>query len=375
MLSDGCDILIVGGGPAGSSCAWGLRDSGLDVLILDQATFPRDKVCAGWITPAVAELLDLDLAEYQKSHVLQPITRFRTGIIGGAAVQTEYAQTVSYGIRRCEFDAYLLNRCGARTRLGEKFSSLERIENGWLVNGCLQAKVIIGAGGHFCPVARWLNPEKRAEHSVVLAQETEFSLTPEQAKNCCVQPERPELYFSPDLRGYGWCFLKDGFLNVGIGREGEKNLSSVRDEFVQFLDYEGRIPREILEKFKGHAYRLYGLAKRTIMDDGILLIGDAAGLASPQSGEGIRPAIESGLMAADVLQRWQKGYDKAQLQEYQQKILDRFGPWPDKPAESIVPAPLRQFLGRHLMSTHWFTRNILLGRWFLQQHLPPLVRN
>ncbi|HAH44477.1 MAG TPA: NAD(P)/FAD-dependent oxidoreductase, partial [Planctomycetaceae bacterium] len=107
MLSDGCDILIVGGGPAGSSCAWGLRDSGLDVLILDQATFPRDKVCAGWITPAVAELLDLDLAEYQKSHVLQPITRFRTGIIGGAAVQTEYAQTVSYGIRRCEFDAYL----------------------------------------------------------------------------------------------------------------------------------------------------------------------------------------------------------------------------------------------------------------------------
>jgi len=111
------------------------------------------------------------------------------------------------------------------------------------------------------------------------------------------------------------------------------------------------------------------------MDDGILLIGDAAGLASPQSGEGIRPAIESGLMAADVLQRCQKGYDKAQLQEYQQKILDRFGPWLDKPAESIVPAPLRRFLGRHLMSTHWFTRNILLGRWFLQQHLPPLVRN
>ncbi|MCA9007466.1 MAG: NAD(P)/FAD-dependent oxidoreductase [Planctomycetaceae bacterium] len=375
MQSESCDVLIVGGGPGGSSCAWGLRDSGLDVLILDQATFPRDKVCAGWITPAVADLLNLDLSDYQKSHVLQPITRFRTGLIGGAAVQTEYTQIVSYGIRRCEFDDYLLNRCGARTRLGEKFQSLERTENGWLVNGSLQAKVIVGAGGHFCPVARWLNPEKRSEHSVVLAQETEFQLTSEQLKVCRVQPERPELYFSPDLRGYAWCFLKGGYLNVGIGREGEKQLSAARDEFIQYLDHEGRVPREILGKFKGHAYRLYGLEKRTIVDDGMLLIGDAAGLASPQSGEGIRPAIESGLMAADVLLECQSCHDIKTLQNYQTKILDRFGPWPDKPAESIVPASMRQFLGRHLMSTHWFTRNVLLGRWFLQQHLPPLVRS
>lgn len=375
MQPESCDVLIVGGGPAGSSCAWGLRESGLDVLILDQATFPRDKVCAGWITPAVVDLLSLDLADYQKSHVLQPITRFRTGIIGGAAVQTEYMQTVSYGIRRREFDDYLLNRCGARTRLGEKFHSLERTETGWLVNGTLQAKVIVGAGGHFCPVARWLNPEKQSEHTVVLAQETEFRLTSEQLKVCRVQPERPELYFSPDLRGYAWCFLKGEFLNVGIGREGEKQLSAARDEFIQFLDLEGRVPREILGKFKGHAYRLYGLQKRTIVDDGVILIGDAAGLASPQSGEGIRPAIESGLMAADVLQHCQGLYEKNQLQDYQQKLLDRFGPWPDKPAGSIIPAPVRQFLGRHLISTHWFTRNVLLGRWFLQQHLPPLVRS
>ncbi len=375
MQSESCDVLIVGGGPGGSSCAWGLQDSGLDVLILDQATFPRDKVCAGWITPAVTDLLNLDLSDYQKSHVLQPITRFRTGIIGGAAVQTEFTQTVSYGIRRCEFDEYLLSRCGARTRLGEKFQSLERTENGWLVNGSLQAKVIVGAGGHFCPVARWLNPEKRSEHSVVLAQETEFQLTPEQLRVCRVQPERPELYFSPDLRGYAWCFLKDGYLNVGIGREGEKQLSAARDEFIQFLDLEGRVPRGILGKFKGHAYRLYGLEKRSVVDDNILLIGDAAGLASPQSGEGIRPAVESGLMAADVLQQCQSSYDIQHLQNYEQKILDRFGPWPDKPVDSILPARIRQFLGRHLMSTHWFTRNVLLGRWFLQQHLPPLVRS
>ena len=46
-----CDVLIVGGGPAGSACAWKLARSGFDVAILDRARFPRDKVCGGWITP------------------------------------------------------------------------------------------------------------------------------------------------------------------------------------------------------------------------------------------------------------------------------------------------------------------------------------
>ena len=50
-----CDVLIVGGGPAGSTCAWQLVRAGLDVLVMDKHNFPRDKVCAGWITPAVGE--------------------------------------------------------------------------------------------------------------------------------------------------------------------------------------------------------------------------------------------------------------------------------------------------------------------------------
>lgn len=372
--SETCDVLIVGGGPGGSSCAWGLRDSGLDVLILDKATFPRHKVCAGWITPAVAEILELDLETYSQGRVLQPISRFRTGMIGGTTIQTEYPKAVSYGIRRCEFDHFLLERCGARTRLGESFQSMERTEAGWLVNGIIQARIVIGAGGHFCPVARTINDQHSGEKSVVLAQETEFLLTPEQQQSCRVRPDTPELYFCRDLQGYGWCFLKEGYLNVGIGREGEKQLSAARDEFTEFLDREKRVPQEILGKFKGHAYRLYGLQKRTIVDDNLLLIGDAAGLASPQSGEGIRPAIESGLMAADVLRDCQQKYGKSQLQVYQERILNRFGPWPDEPAGSMIPSVFRQFLGRQLMSTQWFTRKVLLDRWFLQQHLPPLVR-
>src|SRR5579872_2229587 len=75
---DTCDVLIVGGGPAGSSCAGKLRDSGLRVAILDRQTFPRDKVCGGWVTPAVLEELAIDPAEYAQGRVLQPIEGFRT---------------------------------------------------------------------------------------------------------------------------------------------------------------------------------------------------------------------------------------------------------------------------------------------------------
>src|SRR6187399_1861795 len=111
---DRCDVLVVGGGPAGSSCARRLVRAGLDVVVLDKATFPRDKVCAGWITPAVVDELELDLSDYAASRILQPITGFRVAMLGGRDVTLAYERPVSYGIRRCEFDDYLLQRSGAR---------------------------------------------------------------------------------------------------------------------------------------------------------------------------------------------------------------------------------------------------------------------
>src|SRR5438034_8817232 len=96
-----CDCLIVGGGPAGSSCARALAAAGFDVIVLDKAEFPRDKVCAGWITPAVVDELQIDLDDFQRGRTLQPITGFRTSLIDGPQIDTTYDRVVSYGIRRC----------------------------------------------------------------------------------------------------------------------------------------------------------------------------------------------------------------------------------------------------------------------------------
>ena len=128
---DTCDILIVGGGPAGSTCAWKLRQAGVDVIVLDKSQFPRHKVCGGWVTPPVLEELELDPADYRQHAVLQPITRFITGLIDGPEVETVYDHAVSYGLRRCEFDDYLLRRADARLRLGEPFRSMRRDGADW----------------------------------------------------------------------------------------------------------------------------------------------------------------------------------------------------------------------------------------------------
>ena len=76
---DRCDALIVGGGPAGSTCARELTLAGWKVLVIDRARFPRDKVCGGWVTPGVFRLLDLDPAEYRATgRTLQEIRGFKT---------------------------------------------------------------------------------------------------------------------------------------------------------------------------------------------------------------------------------------------------------------------------------------------------------
>jgi len=375
IIMETCDVLIVGGGPAGSSCARGLRQAGLDVVILDKATFPRDKVCAGWITPAVVDELELDLADYADSRVLQPITGFRVGILGGRDVTLGYDRPVSYGIRRCEFDDYLLQRSGARMRLGESLSSLRREGERWVANDSISAALVVGAGGHFCPIARLLSEKSADEEVVVLAQECEFEMPSQQAPSCQAQGAVPELYFCDDLKGYAWCFRKGDYLNIGLGREGETRLSSQVEAFYHRLEETGRIPNGMNPRFHGHAYRLRVGPARRLKQPGVILIGDSAGLAYPQSGEGIRPAIESGLIAAELIAETPRSGWNDLAPAVEQRLTERFGTAARRSTGgSLVPGRWRAFAARQLMTTRWFTRHVLIDRWFLHAHQPPLAK-
>ncbi len=363
---DQCDVLIVGGGPAGSTCAWKLRQAGADVVVMDKAAFPRDKVCAGWITPQVVRHLALDLDEYARSSTLQRISGFRTGVIGGdRAVRTAYDAPVSFGIRRCEFDDYLLRRSRARLLLGEPATSLERAGAAWIVNGRLKASLIVGAGGHFCPVARLLNGG--VDGPVVAAQEAEPRIEHGMLNACSIDGDTPELYFSRDLKGYGWCVRKGDYLNVGFGSLDRHACRSATDAFLSFLKARGKIPVGSTWRWRGHAYLLSEPHVRRVVDDGALLIGDAAGLAYPKSGEGIGPAIESGLIAAAAILDARGLHSAERLQRYGERLRDRFSLSSTLPlATGILPAPITSALGVALLRVPWFVRRIVLDRWFLR---------
>jgi geranylgeranyl reductase family protein len=371
---DACDVLIVGAGPAGSSCAWGLQRAGLDIAILDKRTFPRDKVCGGWITPAVLEELRIDPAEYGAGRVLQPLTGFRTSRMGGREVYTNYGRPVSFGIRRCEFDEFLLKRSGARVIQGTPLETLVRTGEHWVVNDQIKARVLVGAGGHFCPVARYLGADARKELAVA-AQEIEFEMTPAQRDACSIQGEVPELFFCPDMKGYGWCFRKGNFLNVGLGRLDPRALPNHVSNFLRFLRTAGKLAFDLPSSMLGHAYLLYQGAKRKVVDDGILLIGDAAGVAYSQSGEGIRPAIESGLLAAQAIIAAKGKYSRERLEEYRILLASRFGKSGEDWSTAIGRRLPTQWVGsaaQLLLATGWFSRRVVLDRWFLHRHQPAL---
>ena len=367
------EVLIIGGGPAGSTLARALIQAGKHVVIMDKAEFPRDKVCAGWVTPAVMEELEIDLEDYARDHVLQPIHGFRTGQIGQQSVQSKFrGEPASYGIRRIEFDHYLLQRCGAELMLGQAFKSMQRDADGWLINDAIRAGLVVGAGGHFCPVARSLRSREPRETAVV-AKEIEFRMSTKQQADCPVTGDMPELFFTPDLKGYGWVFRKGDYLNIGLGREDEHKLSGHVNRFCDYLVQAGRIPRDLPGKLKGHAYLLYPHARRTPISDGIMLIGDAAGLAYAQSGEGIRPAVESALLAVPVIIKCQGDYRLDRLQPFVSELEKRFG---KRESQHVTikrtTSGFRQLMARMLMKNRWFSKYILIRRCFLHTRVRPL---
>lgn len=370
------NVLIVGGGPAGSSLAWALRHSGLSVRILDKQQFPRDKTCAGWVTPEVLNTLEIDPDHYARQGVLQPITGFRVALMNQSPVVTRYESertVVSYGVRRCEFDTYLLRRCGAELTTGVSVESARRQNGQWVVNDVFSTDLLVGAGGHFCPVARLLGAKLGQEERVVAAKEVEFEMSTEQQSQCPVEPEVPELYFCEDLKGYAWVFRKGSFLNVGLGREDNKHLSDHLASFISSLQQSRRIPVDLPKRFKGHAYILYDHGSRMMVGDQLLLIGDALGLAYAQSGEGIRPAVESAMLAAEVISAAKGDYRAVMLKVYEAQIQQRFGKRDkDRILQLPMPPVVKQYAARMLLRSEWFARHVIADRWFLHSHQSPL---
>ena len=143
------DALIIGGGPAGSTCAWKLHQAGVNVLVLDLASFPRTKLCAGWITPEVVDDLDFDIDAYPHSFMSFDKLHFHFKHFNFSK------KTTQHSIRRLEFDDFLLRRSGAPVH-EHRVRKIEKRNGSYIVDDEYRCRFLIGAGGTRCPVYREL---------------------------------------------------------------------------------------------------------------------------------------------------------------------------------------------------------------------------
>ncbi len=287
-------VIIVGGGPAGASCAGELRKKSIDTLILDKALFPRQKLCAGWITPTVLTELEITPGDYpHRLLTYQRLLFYFRGI-------RVPARTRQYSIRRLEFDEYLLKRAGVPV-YQHHVNHINKSGKGFIIDNKYKCTYLVGAGGTHCPVYKTLFTDihPRDPKRLIATAEEEFPFN-------WADPECRLWFFDRGLPGYAWYVPKqNGYLNIGIGGKQaalKKRGETIKTHWRHFITMLSKTGPAMKHQFspRGHVYYLKGKSDR-VQRGNAFITGDAAGLATRDMGEGIGPAIKSGKLAARAI--------------------------------------------------------------------------
>ncbi|HPZ43555.1 MAG TPA: geranylgeranyl reductase family protein [Bacillota bacterium] len=285
------DVIVVGGGPAGAVAARECARLGLETVLLEKEFLPRPKTCAGAISAAAMNLLDVPIPP----EIIEARCSVFHGFYGDRQITIELEQDFIVLVSRDVFDLWLVSlaqAAGAEVRQGQKVIEVDPGTNGVIVRTSgrvYTARLVIGADGVYSTVAR-------AVRKPFLKKDLAFCVCSEigTVERDVPWQEGVEVYYGlTPVVGYRWIFPKRNRVSTGLG-VWPSCTKHVRAAFLDFLKEKGLA---VGGRIRGGHIPLGGIS-RPAVSDGIILAGDAAGFADPFTGEGIRYAIASGRLAA-----------------------------------------------------------------------------
>ncbi len=316
-------VLVVGAGPGGASAAYHLAKRDIDVVMVDRATFPREKVCGDGLTPyGVRALQRMDLDPLDPAFT--QIRALRTYGVDGFTLDMPWPALSGFpavGVvrTRFEFDHLLVQqaqKAGAGFLQGVE-ATAPVMDDRWVTGAVLgengqrrtiRARFVVAADGAASRFASQAGVARDPRRPLAIAARRYYR-TP--------RPQEPvfESFLTmPDdatggiLAGYGWIFpLGDGLVNVGAGllntfkRFRDYSARRLLETFVRTLPPEWKIDEEHAAGPPLSGPIPMGMNRHPVALPGMLVVGDAAGLTNPFNGEGIGYAMESGELAADLI--------------------------------------------------------------------------
>jgi geranylgeranyl reductase family protein len=305
------DVIVIGAGPAGATLAYELAGRGIGVLILEKEKLPRYKCCAGGVTSKAAKLLDFDISEVVEDVIYEVIFTFNLG----KPYLGQHSQPLIYTVMRDVFDYFLAQRA---QQLGVVLMDGQKVTQVQVATDCVEistadnifcSRLLVGADGAYSVVARELGMGRSMEY--IAGIESEIVVPEEELAKW---KSRVQIDLGCIPGGYAWVFPKRNHLSIGAGCLASKarHLNRHHQKFLNSLN----IGSYTITRSSSHLIPTC-TKRKLVWQDKVLLLGDAAGLTDPLTGEGIYNAIRSAQLAAPVLENsLMRG--NVGLQDYQQ---------------------------------------------------------
>jgi len=318
-LKQSYDVIVIGAGPAGATLAYGLAKRGIGVLVLEKEKLPRYKCCAGGVTSKAAKLLDFDISEVVEDVIYELSFTFNMG----SPYLGQHSQPLIYTVMRDVFDYFLVKKAqqlGAMLMDGQKVTRIQ-VGDDWVeiytADNIFRSRLVVGADGAYSVVARELGMGGSIEYLV--GTESEIVVPEEELAKW---KSRVHIDLGCIPGGYAWVFPKRNHLSIGAGCLVSK-ARGLNRRHQKFLSSLGMGNYTIA---RSSSCLIPTCTKgRFVWQDKALLLGDAAGLTDPLTGEGIYNAIQSAQLAAPVIENSLVG-GKVELQDYQQIVEKKIMP-------------------------------------------------